>query len=123
LSPDHQPTTVRFLRKQARDAGDLGTVRGRALHKAAAQFIRLGEELLRCSRLVSEQVPPDRLELAAQGIHLVLTEHQVRQHPDAPRPEPWERLGPQDRALLLLMARAAHGEPICEVPEDDDPRH
>lgn len=114
---DHNPeriTTVKFLRRQARDAGDLSTVRGRALHKAAAHFIRLGEELRRC-----EKARDGDIEATAQGIRAVAEEELLASQPGR-QVVPWERLEEDTRQRWLRMARVAHGMSAgIEVPEDE----
>ena len=107
-------TTVKFLRKQAKDAGDLGTVKGRALHKAAAHFIRLGEELRRC-----EKARDGDIDATAEGIRLVAEEELVAMRPDY-QVVPWERLDDEQKKRWVRMARVAHGMPAgIEIPEDE----
>ena len=119
MSADHERiTTVKFLRKQAKDAGDLKTPRGQALHKAAGHLVRLQEELDRLAALAAAATPESTVEFGAQGIHRVFETEMAATRPGYPG-QAWESLNEEAREQFRQMCRGALGWPIVERAMDD----
>ena len=121
--PPERISTVKFLRTKAEEAGGIRTTPGQALHRAAGHFIRLQEELERC-RLVTQSilssgdqgVDDQFLDAAAAGIYGVARLRAMIASDHSVVPPEWATLDAPAKEPYLLMARAAHGEPVVEYP-------
>ena len=120
-------TSVGFLRQLAESFGGIRTVRGQGLHRAAANMIKMHEELERISavsaRLLIKSADgmswEEIVELSAQGIYKVAREETLRTNPILQPPE-WLHLPAEHRERFRKMAMASLGQTTHEPPATEE---
>lgn len=110
-------STIKFLRAQARAAGDVRTSLGQALHRATARVIRLEEDLDRVRNQEIGGLCPD--EDAAIAAHELLRRDIIDAGGEAP--PNWKALRDVDRDRWIRIVRLARGGPatVREAGDDD----
>lgn len=116
-------TSVGFLRSVAQASGGLRTPRGQGLHRAAAQMIKMHEQLTIANHTIAHRFDGSETMLveSARRIYDIAREETIRASGGTQDPPTWEGLPDDDsRARFVRMAMAAHGMAVYEVPATDE---